>query len=100
MIQFNKKRGLCGNIICMHSGSTEFIVLAEMRAQFDNAGLELAYPFGEDNYHRRNMYSSMHLCPKRLAWAKDHYQYPPANQSKELTEFYGAWYKWANNETN
>lgn len=100
MIQFNKKQGLCGNIICMHSDATEFTVLGEMRDQFNKAGLDLAHPFGQSDYWKNKSYASMHLCPKRLAWANDHYQYPPANQSKELTEFYGEWCKWAVAQSN
>lgn len=100
MIQFNKKRGLCGNIICMYSGTTELNVIKEMRTQFMEVGLEVAHPFGETDYWQRNQTSSMYLCPKRRAWTRGHYQYPPHDQSKELTEFYGAWYEWAVAQSN
>lgn len=100
MVHFKRDVGLCANASGFNlywHGSTN--IRREMQRQFIQAGLDDCYPFHEkagDYYSEKDA----RLNPLRMAWAKDHYQYPPANQSKELTEFYGAWYKWANNETN
>lgn len=101
MIQFSKKRGLCGNIVCMFNSTIERAVLMEMLAQFTAADLSVAYPFGRDNYRRNKgdllngTEGTQHLCPKRLVWARQHAYSPAPTQSKELTEFYMAWYLWA-----
>lgn len=101
MIQFNKKRGLCGNLACMYPYDTEIQLNTEMMRQFHDAGFNLRYPFGGEHvYHNHQNAGTQHLLSKRRAWARGHYQYPPANQSKELTEFYGEWYKWAVAQSN
>ena len=30
----------------------------------------LDYPFGQSDYHARQVCNTMHLCPKRLAWVR------------------------------
>lgn len=102
MIQFNKKRGLCGNASTMYkdNATIECDVLVEMRMQFERAGLDPRYPFGEHEYLHRKNYRSMHECPKRLQWVYKRCTIPAPNQSPELTEFYKAWYLWAIAQSN
>lgn len=95
MIQFNKKRGLCGNLAVMFSCNADISLNTEMMHQFEKAGLDPRHPFGGHDYHRRRVYQSQHLCPQRKAWAREHAYKPAPTQSKELTEFYMAWYLWA-----
>lgn len=102
MIQFNNKRGLCAAAKTMY-GSNENLeknVLQELGNQFRNAGLPRLYPFNVYRYIEHKNNGTQHLCPQRLAWVRDHIMYPPADQSKELTEFYIAWFDWAVSETN
>jgi hypothetical protein len=100
MIQFNKKRGLCGNLSVMYDRETDIVLKKEMHDQFVKAGHVRLYPFGELNYRFHTHHQTHHLYSSRLAWARDHYQHPPNDQSKELTEFYGEWYKWAIDQSN
>lgn len=100
MVHFQRDVGLCVNAAGFNlywHGSTN--IRREMQKQFIEAGLDDCYPFHEveEDYYKEK---DSRLNPKRLAWAKDHYQYPPHGQSKELTEFYGEWYKWAVAQSN
>lgn len=99
MIQFNKKRGLCGNLVCMFDSTVERAVLKEMLKQFTLTGLSDAYPFGRDDYWKHKD-GTQHLCPERLSWAYEHFINPPQGQSDELTAFYAAWYEWAIAQAN
>lgn len=95
MIEFNNKRGLCGNLSTMFGHGADVDINTEMMRQFEQAGLDLRYPFGQHEYQHRKDQRSMHECPKRLQWAFDHARNPPKGQSEELTKFYKAWYWWA-----
>lgn len=44
----------------------------EMRQQFRNAELDVHYPFGDSDYTARGWNDTMHLCPVRIQWVKDH----------------------------
>lgn len=95
--QFSKKRGLCGNVAAMygHNMNLECDVLVEMSAQMQGIGQDSRYPFGEQDYEKRRHAQTQHLCPQRKAWAREHAYKPAPTQSKELTEYYMAWYLWA-----
>lgn len=97
MNQFIASRGLCASISAMYRDDKEmeFKLITEIQKQFDEAGKDHQYPFGEFDYRQRAKQRIMHKCHDRLAWAQDHYVYPPDGQSDELTAFYRAWYEWA-----
>lgn len=44
----------------------------ELKTQFEQAGLDYAFPFGERNYNYRRAYENQHECPVRLKWVLDH----------------------------
>lgn len=99
-MEFNKHVGLCRGIDLMYPNAPAVkgcysAVEIEIINQFGDAGLRRGFPFGVHDFSSRAAKGTQHQCPKRLAWVLDHIDNPPANQSKELLEFYKAWYKWA-----
>lgn len=98
---FSKHDGLCSGVNLMYPNDPAVkraysAVEIEIIDQFDNAGLNKGYPFGMDAFDRRAATGTQHLCPLRRAWVEDHIHNPPTNQSQKLTDFYKAWWKWAN----
>ena len=65
-----------------------------MKNQFRYADLDASEPFnnGDITYYSEE---DMRRNPLRVQWVKDHIDNPPVGQSKNLTEFYQAWYAWA-----
>lgn len=97
MSQFIPSRGLCASISAMFRDDKEmeFKLITEMQKQFDEAGMDHQYPFGEFDYRRRAKRKAMHKCALRLAWVRAQITFLREGQSAELTEFYRAWYEWA-----
>lgn len=54
--------GLCANSTYYDPNQE---VMCDLLRAFD-----AYYPFGESDYYRRQNASTMHECPKRLAWAR------------------------------
>jgi hypothetical protein len=72
---FVRNEGLCRALLTYCTAldpDTALFIEEEMEQQFEDAGLDVAYPFGKDEYalHRANW--TMHLQPEREKWAREH----------------------------
>ena len=73
---FFNTMGLCGNLemwLEEHYGYDDPVFQAAFRRmewQFQSAGLDNTYPFGEAEYSRGAYHDAQHKDKKRLAWVK------------------------------
>lgn len=73
---FRNDLGLCGNLemwceedFCEEDPVANKAYLC-MLSQFQHAGLNTTYPFGEMEYHKGYWSDDQHKDPKRLAWVE------------------------------
>lgn len=73
---FNISRGLCTSarfwVKSYENNARPFTLMDELSCQFDEASLSMDYPFGMGNFNTDVGRGTMHKCPKRLAWVRDH----------------------------
>lgn len=75
---FMRGIGLCNNMVTYFytdaglPASQVSDLRYEMAQQFRYSGLCSHYPFGESDYTGRGWNDTMHLCPARTQWVKDH----------------------------
>lgn len=70
---FERHLGLCHALIdwSFENKLTSTLMLDAkdmLKQDFVKEGLDMAYPFGEEDWDMRSFASTMHLCPKRLAF--------------------------------
>lgn len=73
---FLRECGLCDNLeqygypgICSEQWN-EAVARDDLQRKFLEGDLNIAYPFGEDNYDIRHQEDTQHECPERLAWVE------------------------------
>lgn len=74
-IVFNRSAGLCGSLSlwCYYTREDTYSIRGEMIRQFLDAGLNVLYPFGNnDTYNFQSNMGTMHECPIRLEWVRTH----------------------------
>ncbi|AXH72680.1 MAG: hypothetical protein [Caudoviricetes sp.] len=70
---FSRCAGLCHNLTlyCVRN-KIDKNFSKQMGKQFEKAGLDKEYPFGEEQYINCFMNDTSHLDPNRIAWVKAH----------------------------
>jgi hypothetical protein len=72
---FRRNEGLCRALLTYGTElypERVFHADDEMDRQFEDAGLDVSYPFGKDEYALHRSAATMHLDPKRTAWVREH----------------------------
>lgn len=67
---YSRSSGLCFNAGFIDNCSIP--VLTEMQKQFEEAGLDKAYPFGKDEYKLGIDEETQHLNKARNSWVEEH----------------------------
>lgn len=67
---FYKHEGLCSSLEswCDYKG---LACSCELSSLLEYLGLDINYPFGEEDFHRRLWNDTQHKCPKRLAFVRE-----------------------------
>lgn len=76
--RYSASMGLCAAASRYSDGKLEDTgkLYRELLRLFLADGLSTGYPFGYDAYYIREVYSSQHECPTRLAWVRKHLENP------------------------
>lgn len=76
VIKFYRGTGLCSNLelYAAHKAIDACPLVGYMYRQFEQAGLDMAFPFNQDGYDYGSEAKQRicHLNPERLAWVRAH----------------------------